>query len=142
MSGWTDKRPMSPHFQVWKWHVTMLGSIVHRATGLALYGGAAIAVAWLFAITLGEDRYNQFASLAGSIPGQVILFGLLWSAVYHALNGVRHLVWDAGHGFQPATANFTGWLVLLLSIVGAVGIWLVAGLVPGIDPLGVWGAPQ
>jgi len=142
MSDWTDKRPMSPHFQVWKWHVTMLGSILHRLTGIALYGGAAVAVAWLFAITLGEDSYNQFAAVAGSIPGQVILFGLVLSAVYHALNGVRHLVWDAGHGFLPATANFTGWLVLLLSIVGAGAIWLVAGLVPGIDPLGVWGAAQ
>ena len=142
MSGWTDKRPMSPHFQVWKWHVTMLGSIVHRATGCALYGGAAIAVAWLFVMTLGEERYNQFAAVVGSIPGQVILFGLVWSALYHALNGVRHLVWDAGHGFTPKTADFSGWLVIFLSIVGAVGIWLVAGLVPGVDPLGLAGAAQ
>ena len=140
MSDWTDKRPMSPHMQVWKWHVTMLGSIVHRMTGMALYGGAAIAVGWLFFTTLGEERYDQFAAVVGSIPGQVILFGIVWSATYHALNGIRHLVWDAGHGFTPKTADFTGWLVLLLSIIGAVGIWLGAGLFPGIDPLGLGGA--
>ncbi len=142
MTGGTDKRPMSPHMQVWKWHVTMLGSILHRATGMALYVGAAIAVAWLFAITLGEDSYNEFAALAGSIPGQVILFGLVLSAVYHALNGIRHLVWDAGHGFRLPTANATGWLVLVLSVLGSIAIWLVAGLVPGIDPLGLWGAQK
>lgn len=140
MSDWTDPRPMSPHMQVWKWHVTMLGSIVHRLTGMALYGGAAIAVAWLFFTTLGQENYDQFAAVVGSIPGQVILFGLVLSAVYHALNGVRHLFWDAGHGFTPKTADFTGWLVLFLSVVGAVGIWLLAGLVPGVDPLGIWSA--
>jgi succinate dehydrogenase / fumarate reductase, cytochrome b subunit len=142
MSSWTDPRPMSPHVSIWRWHITMLGSILHRVTGMALYGGAAIAVAWLFVMTFGEERYDQFAALAGSIWGQVILFGLLWSAVYHALNGVRHLVWDAGHGFKPKTADFTGWLVLLLSIAGTAGIWLLAGLVPGFDPLGLWGTPQ
>ncbi len=142
MSEWTDKRPMSPHVSVWRWHITMFGSILHRATGMALYFGAAVAVAWLFVMTFGEERYDQFASLVGSIPGQVILFGLLLSAVYHALNGVRHLVWDAGHGFRIATANATGWLVLLLSIAGTAAIWVLAGLVPGVDPLAIAGAAR
>jgi succinate dehydrogenase / fumarate reductase cytochrome b subunit len=136
MSDWTDKRPMSPHMQVWKWHVTMLGSILHRATGLANYAGATLVTAWLFAITLGEESYDRFAAIVGSIPGQLILFGFTLSVVYHALNGVRHLVWDAGHGFTPKLASFTGTLVLLLAIVGAIAIWVAAGLVPGIDPLG------
>ncbi len=142
MSEWTDKRPLSPHMQVWKWHVTMLGSILHRMTGMALYGGAAIAVAWLFFATHGEERYTELAAVVGSIPGQIILFGLLWSAVYHALNGVRHLIWDTGHGFTPKTADFSGWLVILLSLLGVVGIWLAAGLFPGIDPFGMTGAAQ
>jgi succinate dehydrogenase / fumarate reductase cytochrome b subunit len=137
MSEWTDKRPMSPHMQVWKWHVTMLGSILHRMTGIANYIGAALVVAWLFAITLGEESYNQFAGIVGSIPGQLILFGFTVSVVYHALNGIRHLVWDAGHGFTPKLASFTGTLVILLAILGAVAFWVLAGLVPGVDPLGV-----
>lgn len=140
MTGWTDKRPMSPHMQVWKWHVTMLGSILHRATGVANYVGAILVVGWLFVTTLGEERYDQFASIAASIPGQVILFGFTLSIVYHALNGVRHLVWDTGHGFTPKLASFTGSLVILASIIGAAGIWLAAGLIPGIDPLGLGGA--
>jgi succinate dehydrogenase / fumarate reductase, cytochrome b subunit len=137
MSEWTDKRPMSPHVSVWRWHVTMLGSILHRMTGLAAYAGAFLVVGWLFAMTFGPERYEQFAALVASIPGQVVLFGLVLSIVYHSLNGVRHLVWDAGHGFRPQTANFTGYLVIILSIVAAVAIWIAAGLVPGIDPLGL-----
>jgi succinate dehydrogenase / fumarate reductase cytochrome b subunit len=142
MTEWTDKRPMSPHVQVWKWHVTMLGSILHRATGVANYVGAFLVVGWLFSMTLGEERYDQFADIAASIPGQVILFGFTLSIVYHALNGVRHLVWDAGHGFTPKVASFTGSLVILAAIVGAAAIWLAAGLVPGIDPLGLAGGAQ
>lgn len=142
MSSWTDKRPMSPHMQVWKWHVTMLGSILHRATGMANYVGAILVVAWLFAATLGQDSYDQFAAIVGSIPGQVILFGFTVSVAYHLLNGIRHLVWDIGHGFQPKFASFTGSLVILLSIVAAVAIWVAMGLVPGVDPFGLAGGVQ
>jgi succinate dehydrogenase / fumarate reductase cytochrome b subunit len=139
MSGWTDKRPMSPHLQVWKWHVTMLGSILHRATGVANYVGAFLVTAWLFAAASGPELYGQFEELAGSIVGQVILFGFTLSIVYHALNGVRHLIWDAGHGFTPRVASFTGYLVILLAILGAAAIWLLAGLVPGVSVAGVLG---
>jgi succinate dehydrogenase / fumarate reductase cytochrome b subunit len=136
MSGWTDKRPMSPHLSIWRWHVTMLGSILHRATGVALYLGAFLAVAWLFAAASGPDRYEQFAGIAGSVFGQVVLFGFTVAALYHALNGLRHLVWDAGHGFTPRLASFTGVLVIVLAIGGAAAVWLLAGLVPGVDLLG------
>jgi succinate dehydrogenase / fumarate reductase, cytochrome b subunit len=127
---------MSPHVQIWKWHVTMLGSILHRATGCALYVGAILVVAWLFAAASGAELYAQFEAIAGSIFGQVSLFGFTLALVYHALNGVRHLVWDSGHGFAPKLASFTGWLVIILSLVGSVAIWLLAGLVPGVDLIG------
>jgi len=140
MSSWTDKRPMSPHVSVWRWHVTMLGSILHRATGVANYVGAILVVGWLFAMTFGPERYDEFAGIAASIPGQVILFGFTLSVVYHALNGIRHLFWDAGHGFAPKFASFTSWLVIFLSIAGAAAIWIAAGLVPGVDPLGLTGS--
>lgn len=142
MSGWTDKRPMSPHVSIWRWHITMLGSILHRATGVGNYVGAFVLVAWLFAATMGEESYDQFASIIASIPGQVVLFGFTLSVVYHLMNGLRHLVWDMGHGFQPKFASFTGTLVLLLAIIGAVTIWVVTGLVPGVDPFGFAGGAQ
>jgi succinate dehydrogenase / fumarate reductase, cytochrome b subunit len=140
MTGWTDKRPMSPHLWHWRWHITMLGSILNRATGVALYVGAFLVVGWLFAAAAGPESYDAYAALVGSIPGRVILFGFILATVFHTLSGVRHLIWDAGHGFRPSVANFTGWLVLLLSIAGAVAIFVLAGLVPGVDPLGLSGA--
>jgi succinate dehydrogenase / fumarate reductase cytochrome b subunit len=140
MSEWTDKRPIAPHLSVWRWHVTMLGSILHRVTGMAGYAGAVLVVGWLFAMTFGPERYEQFAALVATVPGQVILFGLVLSILYHSLNGVRHLVWDAGHGFTPRTADVTGYLVIVLSLVGAVAIWISAGLVPGVDPFGLAGS--
>lgn len=140
MSSWTDKRPMSPHMQIWKWHITMAGSILHRATGVANYVGAALVVAWLFATAAGPDYYEPLATLVGSIWGQLILFGFTLSVSYHLLNGVRHLFWDAGKGFNPKFASFTGGLVIVLALALAVAIWLVAGLVPGIDPLNMTGA--
>jgi succinate dehydrogenase / fumarate reductase, cytochrome b subunit len=139
MSEWTDKRPMSPHMSIWRWHITMLGSILHRATGIANYVGAMLVAAWLFAAASGPELYGQFETIAGSIFGQIILFGFTLSILYHALNGVRHLVWDTGHGFTPAVASFTGFLVLVLAVVGAVAVWLLAGLVPGVDVMGMFG---
>lgn len=134
-TGWTDKRPMSPHVQIWRWHVTMLGSILHRATGCALYAGAILAAGWLFAVAAGPDAYAGYAMIAASIPGQIVLFGFVLSLLYHALNGVRHLVWDTGHGFTPKLASMVGWVILVVAIVGAVVVWWAAGLVPGVPGL-------
>ncbi len=134
--GWTDPRPMSPHLWLWRWHVTMLGSILHRATGVANYAGAVLVAAWLFAAASGFESYDAFQQLAGSIPGQVVLFAFTLSISYHALNGVRHLFWDVGQGFAPKFASMTGMLTLVAAIILAVAVWVLAGLVPGVDPLG------
>lgn len=138
MSGWTDKRPMSPHLWQWRWHATMWGSIIHRATGVGNYIGAIVVVAWLFAAASGPETYDMFAGLAGSIIGQLILFGFTWSVSYHMLNGVKHLVFDAGYGFNPKFASAMATLVLILSVVIAAAVFLLAGLVPGVpSPLRV-----
>jgi len=140
MSSWTDKRPMSPHVSIWRWHITMASSILHRVTGLANYAGAALIVAWLFATAAGPDYYEPLAAVVGSIWGQLVLFGFTLSVCYHLLSGVRHLFWDAGKGFNPKFASFIGAVNLVLAVVLAVAIWLLAGLVPGIDPLHMTGA--
>ncbi len=134
-TGWTDKRPMSPFVSVWRWHVTMLVSILHRATGCALYAGAIIVAGWLFAIVSGPDYYAGFEMLLGSIPGQILLFLFVLSFLFHALNGIRHLVWDAGKGFDPKVASFTAWGVIGLSVVLAGMVWWAAGLFPGLPGL-------
>jgi succinate dehydrogenase / fumarate reductase cytochrome b subunit len=140
MSDWTDKRPMSPHTTIWKWHITMASSILHRVTGIGNYIGIVIVAAWLFVTTTGKENYDQFSAVTGSIPGLVILFGFTLSICYHLLNGIRHLFMDAGAILQPKTGSFTATLSLLASIVLAMAIFVAAGLVPGLDPLGFQGA--
>jgi succinate dehydrogenase / fumarate reductase, cytochrome b subunit len=140
MSSWTDKRPMSPHTTIWKWHITMASSILHRVTGVGNYIGIFIVVAWLFVTTTGQENYGQFSAVTGSIPGLVLLFGFTLSVCYHLLNGIRHLFMDAGVALNPKVGSFTAALALLGSIVLAAVIFLAAGLVPGFDPLHFQGA--
>lgn len=126
---------MSPHVSIWKWHLTMASSILHRITGVGNYIGIFIVVAWLFATAAGPDYYEPLASVVDTIWGQLILFGFTLSISYHLLNGIRHLVMDAGRALNPKFASFLSGLVLVLAIALAVSIWLLAGLVPGVDPL-------
>jgi succinate dehydrogenase / fumarate reductase cytochrome b subunit len=115
--------------------MTMASSILHRVTGCAIYVGSFLIVAWLFAAASGPDLYEPMASLIGSIWGQLILFGFTLAMTYHLLNGVRHLSMDAGKGFNPKFASFTAGVVLVLAVILSVAIWMLAGLVPGVDPL-------
>ena len=121
-------RPMSPHLQVWRWHVTMFTSILHRATGIALYVGALILAGWVVALAAGADAFNLYRALLASPIGLLVLFGLTVSFLYHLANGVRHLVWDAGKGFEPKTADMTGWAAIAFGVVAAVLIWIIAFL--------------
>jgi succinate dehydrogenase / fumarate reductase cytochrome b subunit len=124
-------RPMSPHMQVWRWHVTMFGSIAHRATGMALYVGVLILAGWVVSLAMGADSFNAYGALLASPIGLLILFGLTVSFLYHLANGVRHLFWDAGKGFTPKTADTTGWAAIVFGVVAAVLIWIIAFLKMG-----------
>jgi succinate dehydrogenase / fumarate reductase cytochrome b subunit len=119
---------MSPHLSVWRWHITMATSIAHRATGVALYVGALIAAAWAFALASGPDAYACFKGLLGSPLGLLVMFGLTVSFFYHLANGVRHLVWDAGYGFELKTANASGVFVFAFTAAATIAIWAIAAL--------------
>jgi succinate dehydrogenase / fumarate reductase cytochrome b subunit len=121
-----DPRPLAPHLQVWRWHVTMATSIFHRASGVALYGGAFILTVWLAAVAAGPDAYAIFEGLALSWFGRAALFAFTVAALYHLANGVRHLFWDLGRGLAPKASNLSGWFVILFSVAGAVGVWFAA----------------
>ena len=121
-------RPMSPHLQVWRWHVTMATSIFHRATGIGLYVGALVLAGWLAALASGPDGYEAYMSLLASPLGLLVLFGLTVAFLYHLANGIRHLFWDAGKGFAPQTADMTGWATIVFGVVAAVLIWIIAFL--------------
>ena len=119
-------RPLSPHLQIYRWPVTMATSIVHRATGIALSAGTLLVAWWLIAIVMGDAQYGQFSKLAHSPLGQLILLGFVWSLAYHLLNGIRHLAWDLGYGFEKHTANRSGILVFTLSVFVAIAVFVYA----------------
>lgn len=120
--GAQDARPLSPHLQIWGWTVTMAASIIHRATGVALYAGAGLLALWLFAAASGPELFGLVSGLLASPIGLIILFGFSWAALFHALNGIRHFFWDAGRGFALAIAQRTAWLVFLSSFILAGGV--------------------
>jgi succinate dehydrogenase / fumarate reductase cytochrome b subunit len=104
----------------------MATSILHRATGVALYAGALILAGWAAALAAGPDAFALYRELLGSFLGQIVLFGLTASLFYHLANGVRHLVWDAGFGFDPKGADMSGAAAIAFGLVAAVAIWAVA----------------
>lgn len=121
--GSVRQRPLSPHMQIWRWSVTMASSILHRMTGMTLAGGAVLVVWWLFAVAMGPDAYQFYQMVSGSIPGMVVLAGFTWALAYHLLNGIRHLFWDLGYGFEVQTAKASGQLVMILSALATIAIW-------------------
>lgn len=130
------ERPVSPHLMtggfgsplLWRWHLTMATSILHRATGIALYVGALIAAFWALALAQGPESYAQFKAVLGSLPGKVVMFGLTASLFYHLANGVRHLVWDTGHGLDVKSANASAVLVIAFAVAATLAVWGIAGV--------------
>ena len=127
--GGSRPRPISPHLQVWRWHVTMAGSIATRATGVALYVGAIIAVAWATCLAAGPACYAECMAILTSPLGLLVLFGLTVSVFYHMAAGIRHLAWDMGKGFLPRTANATTWAAFAFAIVASVALFAGALLI-------------
>lgn len=128
MSELSDKRPLSPHLGIWRWHVTMATSIFHRASGVALYVGAVVLTAWVAALASGESAYLGFMGALTHPLGLLVLFGIVTAACYHLANGIRHLVWDAGKGFAPKTSNLSGWATVICGAVGGVLVFALAFL--------------
>ncbi len=116
------ERPLSP-YMIWRWHVTMAASILHRATGMALYAGILIVAGWALALASGPEAYGAYMGLLGSIPGRIVVFGITVSVFFHLANGMRHLAWDLGQGFQPKTANTTAVIAYVFAVVAALAAW-------------------
>lgn len=119
-------RPLSPHLQIYRWSWTMAMSVAHRVTGSALYVGIALFAAWLVALASGPRAFNAFQWFFGSPIGLLILFGYTWVLIHHMLGGVRHLVWDFGHGMEPEQRINMARFTLIGSIALTVLIWIVA----------------
>lgn len=120
------ERPLSPHLQIYRWPVTMATSILHRATGCGLAAGTLLLAWWLAAAAAGPEYYAMVQSILGSILGRLVLLGFTWALFYHLLNGIRHLFWDAGHGYSIPVANKSGWAVIIGSVLLTVLAWILA----------------
>ncbi len=117
-------RPTSPHLQIWRWHVTMLGSILHRITGSGLAGGTVLVALWLGALAFGPEAYGTFVGLAGSPFGLLIWFALSLAGFYHLASGVRHLIWDTGAGLSPKGASTLTTITLVFAVVATLAFWV------------------
>ena len=106
-------------------------SIVHRATGVALYFGTLLLVWWLIAAASGPTAYAQVQSFIGSILGRLIVFGYTWALLHHLFSGIRHLVWDLGYGFKASERETMTWAALIAGISATVLLWIVAYAIGG-----------
>jgi succinate dehydrogenase / fumarate reductase cytochrome b subunit len=118
----SSNRPLSPHLQIYKPQLTAVLSIAHRASGIFLVIGTLLLVYWLTALAEGPDSYAQAQAFLGSGLGRLILFPWVFALFYHLCNGIRHLFWDMGAGFEISTVYASGKIV----VVTAIALTLIA----------------
>ena len=120
-----SERPLSPHLQIYRWYLTMALSIGHRVTGLAMALGLFLLAWWLLALASGPEAFATVEAVKDSWLGVLVLFGYTLVVFYHLGNGVRHLVWDAGHGFDLPVMASSGWMVVGATAVLTVLTWIL-----------------
>lgn len=123
--GKTVRRPLSPHLQVYTPQMTSILSIMNRVTGIALSAGTVLLVWWLVAAASGPSAFATVQGFIGSPVGLFVLFGWTAALFYHFFNGIRHLAWDAGFGFDLPQTYATGWAVVIATAVSSVLVWAV-----------------
>jgi succinate dehydrogenase / fumarate reductase cytochrome b subunit len=129
MANVTNNRPLSPHLQIYKPIPTMVASIVHRVTGAALYFGTLLVAWWLIALASGPAYYDWVNWAMGTIIGRLILIGYTWALVHHMLGGLRHFMWDLGHGFEKNFNTKLAKATFAASICLTALIWVIALIV-------------
>ena len=123
-----SERPLSPHLQIYRWYLTMALSIGHRVTGIAMAFGILLLTWWLLALASGPEAFATVQAAMHSWLGVLVLFIYTFVLFFHLGNGVRHLVWDAGYGFDPTTAYFSGLGVLGFAGAATILVWLVLAI--------------
>ena len=120
-----NKNPLSPHIQVYRWHISSLVSITHRITGIINIAIITLVCLWASLLLLGETKYEIINSLLNSIIGKFIILSVTWSFSFQALSEVRHLIMDFGYGFELKTSKITGLIVIFGSIILSVSFYLI-----------------
>lgn len=127
-----EDRPLSPHVSIWRWHVTMASSILHRFSGIGLYGAAICFALWMIALAAGPDAYRGFGELLAAWYGQAALYLVVAALAYHTANGIRHLIFDTGAGLLPKQANTSARFAIAFGFAVPTLLWAYLNL----------GAPQ
>ena len=120
-----NNRPLSPHLDIYQYQITWTVSIMHRITGVAMTLGLLLIVTWLVAAAFSTGLFLVIDGLLRSWIGMIIIFGSLWAFWFHFLNGIRHLFWDLGYGFNLSTVWRSGWVVVLGSIILTIISFLI-----------------
>ena len=121
-----SNNPLSPHLQIYRWHISSLLSITHRISGVINLLALILIFFWLIILSSGESNYELFLLIINNFFGKFILIGFTWSMSFHLLSGIRHLVWDLGYGYEIKTANISGIIVIIFSLVLTILFWLFA----------------
>ncbi|WP_440908950.1 succinate dehydrogenase, cytochrome b556 subunit [Candidatus Pelagibacter sp.] len=112
-----NNRPLSPHIQIYRWHVSSLVSISHRITGIINILAITLICLWACSLLLGENNYEITKSFLNTVIGKFIIIGITWSFSFQILSEIRHLIMDLGYGFELQTTKITGLLVIFGSII-------------------------
>ena len=124
-----DKNPISPHIQIYNWHISSLVSISHRITGIINFLAITLIGLWIASLLLGEGYYEHISSFLSSFLGKFICIGIIWSFTFQVLSEIRHLVMDLGYGFEPKTTKISGLIVLIGSFPLSVLIYAIGRLI-------------
>ena len=124
-------RPLSPHIGIYKMMLTFVMSGFHRVTGFVLYFGIVLLAWWLVAAASGPNAYAYVEWFMGSLIGRLVLLGFSWAVLHHMLGGIRHLIWDFGHGFEPSEREFLALATIIGSIALTIIVWVVGYLAMG-----------
>ena len=125
MISMENKKPLSPHIQIYSWHISSLVSISHRITGIINIIAITVICFWSCWLILGENNYDFLNYFLGSLIGKFIILGVVWSFSFQTLSEIRHLIMDMGYGFELQTTKVTGLLVILGSLVLTIIIYLI-----------------
>jgi|TARA_B100000902_G_C27075143_1_gene796004 succinate dehydrogenase / fumarate reductase cytochrome b subunit len=120
-----NKSPLSPHIQIYRWHISSLVSICHRITGIINILVITLICLWASSLSLGETYYENINSLFNSLIGKFIILGVTWSFSFQVLSEIRHLIMDLGYGFEIKTTKITGLIVIFGSIILTITFFLL-----------------
>ena len=120
-----NKKPLSPHIQIYSWHISSLVSISHRITGIINIIAITVICFWSCWLIFGENNYDFMNYFLGSLISKFIILGVVWSFSFQILSEIRHLIMDMGYGFELQTTKVTGLLVIFGSLVLTVLIYLI-----------------